>query len=420
MAKILYVTYLWTALADMLYEGRPSLGMPGFIKPLEALLARGHEVELLIGVPDSRRAIAPGETLLRQVPIHLVSWHEEGLPATVVSCRRLWQAIDALAAHTHYDFLYAQGGTMAGVANFWARRHPIPLGVRLYGVISLLEHFQALERPGIGNHLYQWLALWYRHHLQIAAFRLPKAFLLVTNDGSHGDMIQQWIGTDRYRFFCWRNGFDPLPPVAPEDAGDNPLHPGRPFLIYPARVTNGKCQHRGIELLARLRAEQGIEVDLLFAGQIAPQDQAYHQALLRTAHEQQLDARISYLGALPLAELRALYASPQCIAVLSFADVSNLGNVAIETLAGGNVLISLCDGSLDDIVTSEESGFLVADMSAAAAVVQRLLSTPGLAAHIRWGALATIREHFVTWDARVAREVALIEEICGAPVDTAE
>ena len=51
--KILYVTYMWSALSDLLLQaGLEARGMPAFIRPLRGLVDRGHEVDLLIGLPD--------------------------------------------------------------------------------------------------------------------------------------------------------------------------------------------------------------------------------------------------------------------------------------------------------------------------------------------------------------------------------
>ncbi len=201
MLRILYVTGLWSGLADVLLDGKPPCGMPAFFRPLRALIEAGHHVDLLVYSPRGGE-LNLGVEWLKPEQIELLH-----APATS-GVRGLWQ-LDVLYAHTlkrikqqDYDFIYGQG-TMGTLGVIAARRRRVPCGQRLYGISYFIREFT----DGLLDWIQQARAF-IRHPLHYKAFSLPKDFLLVTNDGTRADHVFSRIGNPHTKFLFWHNGVD--------------------------------------------------------------------------------------------------------------------------------------------------------------------------------------------------------------------
>lgn len=400
MARILYVTGLWSGLADVLYEHSAPRGMPGFIRPLKALIERGHEVELLV-LNQLPRELGIGVDWLRPEQLTVVNPGLRWLGMYGAAIGFFGCVLERLRLKK-YDFIYGQG-TMGALGVLAANRRGLPCAQRLYGISYFRREFTAGSLPRLRR-----LRVFLRHPLHYMAFSLPKAFLLVTNDGTQADVVNNQIGNRDTPLLFWFNGVDIKPDnvqLAQTDGRD-----GKAVLLYPGRIDRFKRQHLAIEMMARLQeaGEEGLK--LVFAGH--DYDRQYRSELDHEIAVQGLSQNVEFIGPVTRERLQELYQA--CLAVLAFYDVSNLGNVAIEALANGAALISLADGSLSGIVRHGESALLVNDMAGAANAALQLVSDTALRERIRRGATAAAEQHFESWDARTAREVAQIEQVIEA------
>ncbi|MBN2083277.1 glycosyltransferase family 4 protein [bacterium] len=393
MLKLLYVTGLWSGLADVLFDGQPPRGMPAFFRPLRELVERGHQVDLLVYAPAGRR-LNLGVKWLKPEQFTLVPAAATVGTGSLGRLGSLWQRARRRIEQGGYNFVYGQGtlGTLGVLA---ANNRQVPCGQRLYGISYFTREFS--DRPL--NPL-QRAAIFSRHALHYMAFSLPKSFLLVTNDGSRGDRVFTHIGNPRTEFLFWSNGVD-----FPVEHGRVDQRFTEPFLLYPGRIDRFKRQHLAVDLLRLLAVNGPPPVKLKLAGHIY--DETYRREIDVIITKHGLGPYIDFLGPLSRRELYAQY--DQCLAALSFYDVSNLGNVAIECLAAGVPLITLDDGTLSHIIRDGDSGFLAADLKAAAAAVHRLLKEPGLLEKVCARARIAAHEHFSPWQERVKREVDRIE-----------
>lgn len=397
MPSILYVTGLWSGLADVLCGGSTPRGMPAFIRPLKALGEHGFEVDLLILSAQPLKLNLGVDWLKREQITVITPWLS--ILGMVGALAGFYGHIRHRLRQKRYDFVYGQGtvGTLGVLA---AQQRSIPCGQRLYGISYFLKEF---ERRRLGR--WEKARVFFRHPLHYMAFSLAKSFLLVTNDGTRADTVYQQIGNRDAEFLFWLNGVD----AAPAESSRVPTETAaEPILLYPGRIDRFKRQHLAIELLNKLKASQ--ELRLVFVGH--DYDTSYRRELDALVDKYGLNERIAFLGPLPYQRLQELYQSS--LAVLSFYDVSNLGNVAIEALASGALLISLADGSLDGIVVNSESALLVRDMDEASQALAGILAEPAAAWRIRQAARETAHKHFESWDKRVEREIARI----AAAIDT--
>lgn len=401
MARILYVTGLWSGLADVLYEQSAPRGMPGFIRPLKRLIEGGHRVELMV-LHELPRSLHIGVDWLEPKQVSIVK-PRLGWAGRLGAVTGFYGYVLGRLKSQSYDFVYGQG-TVGALGVLAANRLGLACAQRLYGISYFSREFQRgpLSRP-------QRLGVFIRHPLHYMSFSLPKAFLLATNDGTHADEVFGQIGNNGAQLLYWLNGVDVTASVS---HGDSPKteDSGADILLYPGRIDRFKRQHLALDLLAKLRerGEQGIR--LVFAGH--DYDKQYRKELDREIEARGLEDSVEFTGPLTRERLQKMYFS--CLAVLSFYDVSNLSNVALEALASGVPLVSLDDGTLDAVAVDGESALLARNIEQAAEAVWRLRSDASLREQICRGARVAAENKLVTWDERVAREIERIEAAIAA------
>lgn len=391
--KLLYVTPLWSGFRDVLIDGKTeATGMPSFIRPLKRLIELGHRVDFVIAAPKVDLEISNEVDWLKESVFEFVRWRIGGLER-LLSPPRLYRAVAKRLDGGGYDFVYGHG-TLGALACDVARHRGVPCGQRLYGVKYFAQR--------VARHSKFRLAL--RHPLEYRSFVNRKCFLMITKDGSRGDYVQRQLSPEpKYRFFHLLNGVDPFAhlPAAPPGLPADP----KPFLSYVGRVDPFKQQHLAIELLHELRQAYGHDMRLYLAGHISSTD--YWNRLQRLIGEKDLDEHVCYLGTLSQEQLLWLYR--KSAAVLSLYEVTNLGNVVIEGLSAGGVVLSFKDGSLDDIIENQVDGVLVDSVAEAARQVNALLHNPARVDSLRIAAKQKAQMIFPSVAERIDREIALIE-----------
>ena len=398
--RILYVTDMWTALSGVLLQGDTEIkGMPAFFRVLRKLVDDGNSVDVLIYETDRTQHLQPIALTIEW--LKKIRFYRCMLPIDYTGVRKpiseiskvytIYRNTMRLLKDGKYDLVYGHGG-FSEAAGLAAARFKIPFGQRRYGdsYTSYIRQYGILKAI-----CSQPVNAW--------SYRRPKAFMIATNDGTSVDWLYEKLNRGRkpYPLYFWRNGYDRLP-QKPEIELNLP-QTECPYLLYVARLSQWKHQDRAIQLLHELKM-RGITIPLYLAGQADSPD--FVKSLCILAEKLNVADQIHFLGVLSLHEIAAL--SQKALGCLSFYDLSNFGNVFIEYFTNGGVVISLDDGSLNDVVRSGETGFLVKDMSEAATVVENLLHKPEYCEQIRTSALKTAKEYFISWEERVDKEVKLI------------
>jgi glycosyltransferase involved in cell wall biosynthesis len=119
--------------------------------------------------------------------------------------------------------------------------------------------------------------------------------------------------------------------------------------------------------------------------------------------------------------MRYMHASDVFLAI---ADLSNVGNPLLEAMACGICIAAVDAGDTRDLIVDGRTGRLV-DSSNRSGIAKPLedrlaellvqLANDGAQRERLASAAATYaREHFWTWDERMAAEVAAVEELVGA------
>jgi phosphatidyl-myo-inositol dimannoside synthase len=176
----------------------------------------------------------------------------------------------------------------------------------------------------------------------------------------------------------------------------------RPWLLTVARLVPHKGIDLGIEVLRGLRQE-GIEVGYAIVGEGPAGEE-----LRRLVDAQGLSAHVRFLGAVPDADLPALYNSASAYVGLSReagVHVEGFGLSFLEAAACGLPVVAGRGGGTADAVANGITGYLVETSSAAepTSAVRRLLQDPSQARIMGGAGRARVEGEFA-WE-RVVRDL---------------
>lgn len=403
--KILYVSGMGTPLRDVLSgKGEDDVThAPGFFQPWYRLAKRGHQVDFVV------------TSNWNEQPNIQVDWFcEKNLKANIYnpaleapSYKRIFRRISRLARlayHTNkaireenYDFIVCWAFYEGLVGNVLANIYNIPCGMRAMGTML----YSDLERYGA-------IRLAWRKPVEYVSYKLAKAYFMMTDDGTKGDIVY-WAWQPRrhkYKYLFWKTGVEIK---AIEEVSSKVPKPDHPYLFFAARFDRWKRHDKVLLVLKRLH-DAGYPVHLYLCGSV--QSRICLQEIKMLISELELEEHVHFLGSVSQNDVR--FYAYHAVANPFFYDHSNLGNVFFETFSTGSVVVGLNDGSLNEYVEHGKNGFLVKDVEQAANIIGEILAGKIDSAALRAAALQTARETVIDRNLRFDTEVDLIEAIATA------
>lgn len=391
--RILYVTPVWSGFYGLLFnEEKLESGMPAFIKPLKALIEAGHQVDLFLLTADHKKELKIGPKWLKKAKITRCLWANSKIKF-VFELARIYFLLSKELKRQNYDFIYAHG-PMAFLSSLVGRWRKIPVGARIYGTFLCDEVGRGISRFKILR----------KHPFEFLSFVSPYKFILITNDGTKGDVVYKYLNKNENRSiqkFFWLNGVDY------DVYCVNDCVKSKQVLFYPARVAPWKRQLLAVKLLQQLIAKGG-DFNLKIAGQLY--DNTYWQEIKTYIKKNNLSDRVEYLGTLTHAKTLEYYRNS--FAVLSLYEYSNLGNVVIEATSSGSIVISLNDGSLNGVIEHRINGIIQNNIEDLVNDIILLHGNEKLINNMRKNACTMAKKNFLRWDQRCKNERNVIEDVC--------
>ena len=240
----------------------------------------------------------------------------------------------------------------------------------------------------------------------------------MTNDGTQGDEVIAKLNpsmTAKMQF--WRNGLDldRLRPATAEQRREARGALGVPdeafVMLTASRLAAWKRVDRAVRAMQRVAAWVPNAL-LLIVGD--GEERARLEALARGLR---IEHNVRFTGAVPQRDvMRAMHAADVFLAV---ADLSNVGNPLLEAMACGMCVVAvdagdtrelIADGSTGRLVdNTQRSGFVKPLEERLADLLVQLASDAAQRERLAAGAAAYARDHFWTWEQRMAAEVAAVE-----------
>lgn len=398
--KILYITPPLYGFRECLFEGATEInGLPSFNRPLKKLIEEGHEVHFVI--------LYNTETIEKfNIKAHWLSesqikeciHYDTRLKYRLSNVNMIRRKVGKLIKSERYDFVYGHGSA-SGIVRKIALKENIPFGQRLYGTF-LWDNFQ---KDGYFKSIF-------KHIIEYLAFKTRKSFLLVTNDGSRGDLVYRKITKNKspYEFLYWINGVNRVGDIS-EDELENYRKNlvSKPFIFYVARFDKWKQQERVVRILKVLK-ERNIDIHLYLAGPPEKGDPSYFNYIMKCIDEWNLKENVTYMGNVDAKTINIM--CKLALASLSLYDVCNLTNVFHEMLAAGAVVVVKDDGVVNEFINHGVNGFLVDTEEDVISLIKELLNNDEMVAKVRENAINTSSTKMKTWEERIDQEIELIKK----------
>jgi len=255
-----------------------------------------------------------------------------------------------------------------------------------------------------------------RKYEEVLALRLPADLYVMTNDGTQGDEVLARINpASRGKVRFWRNGLD-LDRLRPVDAAERAEHrralgiaDDDLVLLTASRLAAWKRVDRAIAALPAVLAELPNAL-LVVAG-----DGEERERLERQARELGVAGRVRFAGAVRQEDVGQYMQAADLL--LALADLSNVGNPLLESMACGLPSIAVDAGATRELVIDGETGRLLTsgDRAEVARAIVALGRDGEARARLAAGARRYAEAHFWTWEDRLAAELEEVERLVGAP-----
>ena len=399
--KILYVAGMGDPLKDI-YTGKLEdeiTHSAQFFHPWYKLVKKGHQVDFVVvsnfnDEDNIKVDWFKKENIFANIydPYSEIAWYRRIFRRIKRFTKLLYYTNKAIKLNK-YDFIYCFSYYEGLAGNIVANWHGVPCGMRSMG--TMLN--EDLKKYGI-------LGTALRRPIEYIMFKMKKNFFIMTDDGTKGDIVYQaWKPKkEKYDYYFWKTGID-LTPI--EKIHSDIELPKHPYLFFAARFDNWKRHDKIIKILHNLHVKKH-KIHLYFAGGV--QSKSFFNEINQLVAEYGLEDYVHFLGAVKQAQVK-LYAYHALANPLMY-DVSNLGNVFFEIFSVGAIVVGKNDGSLNEYVKHNETGFLVENEKQATDIIVELIDDVQFKNKISKQAIAIAQQKFLSIDERFNKEVELIEK----------
>ncbi len=252
---------------------------------------------------------------------------------------------------------------------------------------------------------------------QVAGLKVKSDAVIMTNDGTRGDVILQRLGVAPTKIRYWMNGVDTddlrWPAADVLDQARRSLNlQHQKVLLMVSRLVVWKRVERGIYCLHQLRKHPSVgEVVLIIIGD-GPE-----QASLSTYAEMLgVSSSVKFLGRVSHKAISPYYLLAD--AFMSLYDRTNLGNPLLEAMYFGRPIVTIKDASTDHLLRDGENAFLISPLNIETelpARVELLLSDSDLRMRIGKRIQSTFHDKVHSWQQRMELEQDLIQQVLNPP-----
>jgi glycosyltransferase involved in cell wall biosynthesis len=387
-ARILMISFCPTGMESFFFDAKQTVaGLPSFARVFYKLLneERVEHINLIL-LTNEERPINIPQLYRNKLKVFPIRYHRfRGLILKSILAIPLVIFI-GLKNRVNICYICGDACPIIGIAGLILK---LPIIRRLYGTFLY---------PQLGKTKF---SIFLRSPLEYLSFALPASDIIITNDGSSGDLVFKKIGYEKARLHFLYNGIekDMERKMKPPSFKLPPK-----YISYVARVSHWKRQHLVIEALSILKGK-GIIVPLYIVGQ--NDDPPYFLKLKKIVEEKDLQEQVFFTGGLP-AEV-TWFILKHSYLTFALYEYSNLGNVTLEALALGVPLITVnINNSLKDIPKDAYYPLQSDNPTEIAETIEKLWNSPDICERISATAKEFAFNFFRDWEERASLEVEII------------
>ncbi len=387
--KILYITPLWSGLKPFFYESQlKNSGMPAFYNIFINLL-KDPKVEIiyvyLFVYRDNKEINIPKEfkgklVVKKIVVISRVKLYLSFIKSYITGVR--------LIKKEKIDFIYGHG-TISFLSS-------------IIGIRTKARHYRRIYGTFLYPKLLKKKNFIFSDFFEYLSFRLPTDGLIVTNDGTSGDKIFNFLNKNTSKFHFLLNGVNKEPLIF-NDFGKFQLE--EDYFTYVARIDEWKRQDLLIKVLGELIKD---EIDFPHTYLIGPiYSKDYKIKLEELIIQLNLSSKVTICGAVNKDE--ANYLLKNSLLSFSLYDFSNLGNVFLEGLSLGTPMMAINEyNSLDYFPEDIYIPIKKADYIEIKSKIKDVLNGSIDLESIKVNSLKFSKQHILSWEERIIIEKKLI------------
>lgn len=391
VSEILILTNIWTGAAPFFYDGKViSTGMPAFYNVFINLLEdkRISRIHILIWQPNEE--IRLPEKYVEKIKYYIIPKCKSSFTnnlkiiyKSIVIGRKIVRKNDKIKNIIGF-------GSLGGITSIIGRLVKIPDFRRIYGTFLINE---------INN---SKSSIFLRHPLEYITFASKGKGLLVTNDGTKGDIVFKKLGNKSLPFYFPLNGVDKL---IIQNIEQPAFNLESEYMIYVARLDPWKRQHLLLLALAELQNKGYDFPKTYIIGAIF--DTNYVDKLINIIKDNNLSDKVEVIYGMPIRQVHYMLFHSKL--TFSLYHTSNLGNVFIEAMQLGVPTIAINDtGSLDLIEENAYFELKNDEVSEISKAIITLLSDNEKLLSLKNNAIQFANNTLSSWDERIKYEIDLM------------
>jgi len=364
--------------------------MPAFFKVLECLSSKGNIIKIIILTDEKKLLHKKNFIKLKNVKIECLNWPKNKSFKSIYLFLINYIKIIKTIINFKPNFVYCLG-SVGAIGLLAARLTNIPCASRIFGTNFYSKKYIRKNR----------LTFFLNHPLLFLCFYTKSNFILITNDGSPGNLLYKKIGNKKTPLYFWKNGYEV------SRLKKNILRKNtNQYLYYPSRISGKKQQIMAIQFLKKLREKTNLEIDLILSGHIS--DYKYYSLLMDYTKKVNLNSCVKYVGVLNKEDV--YFKMKKSLAVLSFQKVSNLSNTLLEALYNKSLVVTFKEKSLNKFLENSRSAILIKNIDEGVDKISKIVKDKDKMNLIKKTGKKKLEEHFLKWNVRVKHEIKLIND----------
>jgi glycosyltransferase involved in cell wall biosynthesis len=407
----------FTAFEPFLHGDKQVVGMPSIYKLWEALTRLNHTVEVVFILdkkvnPTDIECLNSSLSSIYRIKTHAIiltnsipDWLNKlhiGISLMLGLRNRIVEAIKLrrIILKSQPDLMYIDL-SRAFLDCLVAYTCKIPAVVRAYGTgIGALKYHNFIST----------FRFWIRNYFNFILYKMPYKCLIMTNDGTHGDLIAKIFRVNSKKVIFWMNGVDKTIDITENEVinlrSKLNLPSQKKVILAVSRLADWKRVDRIIDAIPHVIS---VRSDVIFI--IVGNGPEYKKLVNRAAKLGMTDS-VLFPGAYAHRDVYVLMKMADIF--VSLYDLSNLCNPVLEAMSLGRCIVSLNDNSLSGLILNYKNGVLIEPdkiTNDLPSVLMALIANDLLRTKIGAAAKDTIMGSIDSWDERINKEIKLLERI---------
>jgi glycosyltransferase involved in cell wall biosynthesis len=254
----------------------------------------------------------------------------------------------------------------------------------------------------------QWK--YFPHH--VLGLKSDADAIIMGNDGTRGKEVLINLGVPEDKIYFWMNGLDlndlVVSPIKIKELKEKYNLVGKKVLLSVSKLKIWKRIDRQIFAIYKLKRDYQMQNFVLLIIGDGPE----RKNLEKLVKKYDLENEVRFIGPISHREIANYFQLADVFLITN--DISNLGNQIMEALYFGCLIVTLRDGSTDEILKDGYNALLVPINQIKEELpraIYKILTDAKLAKTLSENDKITAREKILSWEERIKKETEVINDL---------